>query len=195
MTAPCPSNMEEIWKPIPGYEGLYEASSAGRIRSAYGKTTSSARYPVRVWKQRILKPKVQTKADGRQDQHIDLWKKGKPKTYLVARLVAMAFLPAPFEQLTVNHINGDSMDNRIENLEWCTVKENVKHAFATGLQLNSQSPVFLIDKTGQKMGFNSMSEADRYLGKCHGYVSGRLKRGHPKVYSANNEPFEAIVAL
>lgn len=51
--------MEELWKDIPGYEGLYQASNLGRIRSAPGKTTSSARYKVRVWKVRIIKAKTE----------------------------------------------------------------------------------------------------------------------------------------
>ena len=131
----CRSEIEE-WRAIPGYEGLYEASNLGRIRTAFGKTTASARFPVRVWKQRVLKPKVQTRSSGRKDERVSLWKNGEENTLLVARLVAMSFLPLPEEKLTVNHINGNSMDNRVENLEWCTIGDNIRHAFETGLQKN-----------------------------------------------------------
>jgi len=171
--------MEEIWKPIPGYEGIYEASNLGRIRTANGKTTSNARCPVRVWQQRVLKPKVQTRSSGRKDQRVNLWKDGVESTHLVARLVAMSFLPMPFDKLTVNHINGNPMDNRIENLEWCTLQENIHHAFETGLQKNSEKAVVLESFDGHKLSFKSMAEASRYLGRNHGYVSGQIARCAP----------------
>lgn len=171
--------MEEIWKPIPGYEGIYEASNLGRIRTANGKTTSNARCPVRVWQQRVLKSKVQTRSSGRKDQRVNLWKDGVESTHLVARLVAMSFLPMPFDKLTVNHINGNPMDNRIENLEWCTLQENIHHAFETGLQKNSEKAVVLESFDGHKLSFKSMAEASRYLGRNHGYVSGQIARCAP----------------
>ena len=167
----------EIWKPIPGYEGIYEASNLGRIRTANGKTTSSARYPVRVWKQRVLKPKVQTRENGRKDQRVNLWKDGEEKTLLVARLVAMSFLPMPFDKLTVNHINGNPMDNRVENLEWCTLSDNIRHAFNTGLQSRCEKPVVLIRASDlEETRFKSMAEASRYLGKSNKYVSGAVAK-------------------
>lgn len=171
--------MEEVWKPIPGYEGIYEASNLGRIRTANGKTTSNARYPVRVWQQRVLKPKVQTRSNGKKDQRVNLWKDGVESTQLVARLVAMSFLPMPFDKLTVNHINGNPMDNRVENLEWCTIQENIHHAFETGLQKKSERAVVLESFDGHKLSFKSMAEASRYLGRNNGYVSGRIARCAP----------------
>lgn len=168
----------EVWKPIPGYEGIYEASSLGRIRTVDGKTTSSARYPIRVWKQRVLKPKVQHRADGRQDQRVSLWKDGKESTQLVSRLVAMAFLPAPYEKLTVNHINGNPMDNRVENLEWATLTENIRHGFRTGLYKSTQKAVVLTSTDGHELFFASMSDADKYLGRCNGYTSLAIARCH-----------------
>jgi hypothetical protein len=171
--------MEEVWKPIPGYEGIYEASNLGRIRTANGKTTSNARYPVRVWQQRVLKPKVQTRSNGRKDQRVNLWKDGVESTQLVARLVAMSFLPMPFDKLTVNHINGNPMDNRIENLEWCTLQENINHAFEIGLQANCEKAVVLESTDGHELYFKSMSEASRYLERNTGYVSGQIARCAP----------------
>lgn len=168
----------ETWKPIPGYEGIYEASNLGRIRTAEGKTTSNARFPVRVWEQRILKPKIQTRKNGRKDQRVNLWKDGVESTQLVARLVAMAFLPFPYEKMTVNHINGNPMDNRIENLEWCTIGENIQHGFATGLYKSSQKAVVLEDKDGNQIRFKSMADANKYLGRGHSYVSEAISRCH-----------------
>ena len=170
---------EEIWKPIPQYEGLYEASNTGKIRTVEGKTTSSARYPVRVWKQRILKPKVQARNGGKSDERVTLWKDGVESTHLVARLVAMAFIPAPFDKLTVNHINGNPMDNRIENLEWCTLRENIHHAFENGLQAKCEKAVVLENTEGQRLEFKSMAEASRYLNRNSGYVSCQIARCAP----------------
>ena len=169
----------EVWKPIPGYEGLYEASSQGRIRTAEGKTTSSAWSDRRVWQQRIMKQKWhKRKGTGKEDARVCLWKDGKEKTHLVSRLVAMSFLPMPFDKLTVNHIDGNPSNNRIDNLEWCTLQENVKHAFDTGLQRNSQKPVVLTSTDGHELRFASMSEASRYLERNTGYVSCAISRGN-----------------
>ena len=99
--------MSENWKAIPGYEGLYEASTLGRIRTAEGKTTSSRRFFKRVWKQRILKGRA-----------VSLWKDGKEKDWLVARLVAMTWIDGYCEGMTVNHKDRNRFNNNIDNLEW-----------------------------------------------------------------------------
>lgn len=169
----------EVWKPIPGYEGLYEASSQGRIRTAEGKTTSSARFERRVWQQRIIKQKWRDRKNGEKaDARVCLWKDGEEKTFLVARLVAMSFLPAPFDKLTVNHINGDTRNNSIENLEWVTLAENNKLGFQTGLFSAIEKPVILTQENGYEHYFASMADASRYLEKNTGYVSCAIARGY-----------------
>ena len=125
--------MEEIWKDIPGYEGLYQASTLGRIRTCEGKTTSSARFSHRVWKQRILKQKCTTNIKGRKDYRVELWKGNEHKTFLVSRLIAFTWCNGYKEGFTVNHINGDYLDNRAENLEWLSRGDNIRHGFANGL--------------------------------------------------------------
>lgn len=78
----CLSDLQlpsEEWKDIPGYEGLYQASTLGRIRTCEGKTTSSARFEKRVWKQRIMKQKLNKNRKGRIDARVCLWKDGKEK--------------------------------------------------------------------------------------------------------------------
>ena len=124
----------EQWKMIPGYEGLYEASTYGQIRTAEGKTTSNARYPKRVWKQRILKLKYVHRKNGRlKDARVCLWKDGKEKTFLVSRLVAMTWCDGYADGLTVNHKDGNPLNNDCSNLEWISLAENIRHGFRTGL--------------------------------------------------------------
>ena len=98
--------MEEIWKPIPGYEGLYEASTLGNIRNAISG--------------RVL----------RQSNHwqgyklVGLHKDKKLKTHTVHRLIAKAFIENPNGYSEVNHKDENKANNNVENLEWCTTKYN-----------------------------------------------------------------------
>ena len=169
----------EEWKPIPGYECLYEASNLGRIRTAEGKVTSSAKFEHRVWKQRIMKPKHPTAEGKRKDLRVTLWKDGVPKDYLVSRLVAMAWYGVPEQKMTVNHINGDYLDNRIENLEWCTLAENIQKGLDTGLYDSMCHKVTLVCPNGETLNFRSKSQASRFLGRSEGYIGEMIRHGHP----------------
>ncbi len=109
-------DMEE-WKPIKGYEDRYAISNLGRIK--------------------VLKPRYRDKvilrtfSDGFGYLHCDL--SNPRKTVKVHRLVAEAFIPNPDNKPTVNHIDGDKTNNRVDNLEWNTVHENNLHANMMGL--------------------------------------------------------------
>lgn len=182
--------MEEVWKPIPGFEGLYDASSLGRIRSTPGKATSNARFEKRIWNSRIMKVKIQSRGN-REDHRVELWKNNKHKTYLVARLVAMAFHGVPNGKLTVNHINGVASDNRPENLEWVTSKENNDHAHRTGLCASYESPIGLID--GENViPFRSKSQACIFLNRNHSYIYCRKKRGFKTVIGTDGKEYKMI---
>ena len=166
---------KEIWKSVVGYEGIYEVSDLGRVRTSKTKTTYSKIHGVRHWKQRILKPKVCKRGDSR----VSLWKDGREKTFLVHRLVAMAFLPNPQNKKTVNHIDGNPKNNRLENLEWATYEENNNHAFDNRL-IKSAVGVILVNKnTKEIMSFRSLAKASNFLGKNAGYLSDALKRKKP----------------
>ena len=161
----------EIWTDIPGYEGLYQASNTGLIRTVEGKITSSKRYAVRRWKSRIMKGRGDNPITGKR---VNLWKDGKAKDFLVARLVALTFLGEPPHGFTVNHKDGNRMNNAIDNLEWLSLADNVRHAFETGLS-STQKPVTLVNDK-EKLHFRSYARAGVYIGRNVGYISGRIKR-------------------
>lgn len=151
----------EIWNDVVGYEGIYEVSSYGRVRTKKGKTTFTKKHGVRHWKQRVLKDKTPKGRDSR----VCLYKNGKGKDYLVHRLVAEAFIPNPLNKPTVNHLDGDPKNNRVNNLEWATYKENNNHAFDNQL-INTGKPIKLIDiNTQEEIEFRSLSMASKFTNR------------------------------
>jgi hypothetical protein len=168
----------EHWRDIPGYEGIYQVSNMGNVRTCEGKTTYTKLHGVRKWKQRILKQKIYGSKKGRADARVSLWKNGKEKTWLVSRLVGLAWCNGYADGLTINHINGDHLDNRAENLEWVTLAENIKKGFETGLYESNQKPVRLVCNDGCLF-FPSMAVASRFLGRNSGYLSNCIKVNSP----------------
>jgi ribonuclease D len=117
---------KEIYKDIPGYEKLYQVSNKGNVKSLPKGDGNG-------YTERLLKFEV-TKAKLARYHRITLSKQGKTKRFLVHRLVAQIFINNPETKAQVNHINSITTDNRVENLEWCTGKENMKHSSDLGRQ-------------------------------------------------------------
>jgi len=116
----------EKWKDIKGYEGLYQVSNLGNVKSLDRIIWNG--HTKHLHKGRIMKPK------GNRYKDVILCKEGKSKKYYVHRLVAIEFISNTENKPQVNHINGIKEDNRIDNLEWVTASENGKHANSIGLR-------------------------------------------------------------
>jgi hypothetical protein len=107
-----------------------------------------------------------------------LWKDGANKAFLVSRLIAMTWVDGYREDLTVNHIDGNPLNNTKDNLEWLSRGENTRKGFEAGLFSAVQHPITL--RLGDKVfSFVSMAEAGRFLHRNHGYVSGCIKKNRP----------------
>lgn len=113
----------EEWRDIPGYEGLYQASTYGRIKS-YSRTWLSGRWVYRTIPERVMNPSV----DRKGYYIIGLRRDGKQKMSKAHRLVAMTFIPNPDNKPQVNHKDTNKKNNYVDNLEWATNGENMQHA-------------------------------------------------------------------
>lgn len=165
--------MREIWKDIKDFKG-YQVSNKGRIRT-FNKVTYTHKHGERHWKNKILRYKGNTYKTG---YRVDLWKEGKPYTLLVARLVAFTFYNEDINnhKLTVDHIDGNRLNNNLENLELVSLKENIQRGFENGLY-KSQKKIKLINKNNNKSEiYRSMAQASKSIKKSHGYIQGKIKK-------------------
>jgi len=126
---------KEIWKDVEGYEGLYQISNKGRLKSECRNGTLGG----------LVKPEKTNRGYIRYT----LSKNNSSKRFAAHRLMAFAFLSNPENKPHVNHINGVKHDNTVENLEWCTHSENVKHSYD---KLGAKRP------TGENHGLSKLTE-------------------------------------
>lgn len=126
------NDIEEIWKDIEGYEGLYQISNLGRVKSLkrYSKYKNSKRFI----NEKIIK--LQKSKNGYL--RVELCKNNIKKKYLIHRLVGYAFLNNYDNNLEINHKDGNKQNNNVENLEWITRSENERHAYKMGLAKNTE---------------------------------------------------------
>lgn len=176
--------MTEVWKDIKDFPG-YQVSNLGRVRT-HNKVTSSARYPVRHWKDRILKQKIGKDYCCR----VSLWKDGVEKTVLVHRLVANAFCGEKMHTtLTVNHKDGNRLNNNFENLEWVTRRENIQYGYEHGQY--PQNRQIIEDVKGEYLIFNSMAALCRFLKRSDSYIETRKRKREP-LYSKDGKKYNLI---
>ena len=122
---------EEIWLPIKGYEGIYEVSNMGQVRSLERYEWNSVK---KMEYQRIRKGRILIASlDSEGYKKLTLAKNDINVSRVIHKLVAKEFVPNPENKPQVNHKNGIKSDNRAENLEWVTHTEQMRHAFSTGL--------------------------------------------------------------
>lgn len=140
-------------KPIPGWEGIYEVSEDGRVFSL------------------ITGKEKKTFMSSNGYKRVTLWHNGKQKKYSVHRLVAMAFLDNPNDYPQVNHIDGNKLNNRLENLEWCSQEMNIRHAYAHGMIHPCTTKViqFTLDMKPIRV-WNSIKEACDEYGLNHANI-------------------------
>lgn len=159
--------MGEFWKEIKGYEGYYEISNLGEVRSK-DRIVKSCHNSTQKIKGKIIAKCINSSGY----EYVRLNKNGKSKMYFVHRLVAIAFIPNPKNLPLVNHKNECKTCNNVENLEWCTNSYNQKYGSTTKRK---------VEKLGKKVKcielnitFNGMREAEREM----------LKKFKIKVYKA-----------
>lgn len=181
--------MTEEWKNIRGFPG-YQVSNLGRVRM-HNKIVPTKGRGIRHYKDKILTL--------RKDEKMNRWKvwirlDGKRHSLLVARLVADAFCGEFRDtEMTVNHIDGNRLNNHSDNLEWISREDNLREGFRNGLYNAVMKRCVLIDESGKHYYFESMSEANRYLQRCAGYISSMLRRGYNKISDADGRKYTAVV--
>ena len=173
--------MDEIWKDIEGYEGLYQVSNTGQVKSLNYK----GRGVVKLLKQAI---------NYNGYKRVSLYKDGKQKHYFVHRLVAMTFIPNPDDLPIINHKDENKTNNNVNNLEWCTHKYNnnygtVKERLSEstkgrykGKNSPNAKPILMYDIEGNFIRrFDCIHDTNEYFGKEYAYknvsacLTGRRK--------------------
>ncbi|HBE6984822.1 TPA: NUMOD4 motif-containing HNH endonuclease [Staphylococcus aureus] len=180
--------MEEIWKDIPHFEGYYQVSILGNVKSVNRtvkyKDGRVYEYPSKYLKQR---------EDPNGYLQVGFNVNGNKSTHRTHRLVAETFLGKPKGKLmSVNHIDGIKSNNKLENLEWVTYSENTKKGYELGLfekvkkvasdrwknnKLQCKPVEIVVKDNKEKLKFDSARNASRCVGQCENYFTELLRKG------------------
>lgn len=176
----------EIWKPIQGWEGLYEISNKGRVKSLeriieYNKTSSSDIVVKRTNKEKILKGLLRNNY-----YHVQLHNNCKTQTWKIHRLVAIAFLQNPNNYPIINHKDENPHNNCVENLEWCDYKYNANYGNCREKMSDARVRMFGVkvtqkDKNGNFITrYNSFQEASIATGVPRSHIWRAARNKHNK---------------
>lgn len=169
----------EEWRDVVGYEGIYIVSSIGRIAVLERRYTRKSRWGSSY--EAVVKPHICSTSKAPSSYYFKMTFKTfhKKDTRLLHRIVAEAFLPNPNNYPCVDHINDNPLDNRAENLQWCTYKmNNSKEHHRKAVSLSKigridpkRKPLVAIDKNGNHTHFESMWHANKY-----GHINSAILR-------------------
>lgn len=171
----------EIWKDIIGTDGLYQVSNRGRIKSLPRGHYNTPEI--------IMKLCTSGKAKKKYLYFSISLPNKKPRRVTVHRTVAIHFVPNPYNLPQVNHDDGNKLNNNDWNLKWCTPKENIDHAFSTGLNKPTPNNTYACKAVVQMSmeglvinEFPSLSEVNRQLGYKHSNISRVINGIKPHAY-------------
>lgn len=164
----------EIWKDIEGYEGLYQVSDLGRVRSLDREDAQGRRIKGTV---------LAGSLNGKGYLKVSLCRYGDVEGKLIHRLVAEAFIPNPDGLSEVNHLDEDKMNNAVSNLEWCSRPYNINYgAHNERMAKANERPIYVVSGSGHHYYFGSIKKAAELLGLSRGAVSsclhGKCKHHH-----------------
>jgi len=172
---------EEIWKDVVGFEGSYQVSNFGNVRSLDRLNSRGQRI-----KGVTLRPQDNTKGY----KYVTLFKGSRTdkENMYIHRLVASAFLEGNEE--TVNHKDGNKSNNHVDNLEWATRSENTQHAYDNGL-MKRAIRVKVMHECGEKKVFNNSADASIHFGYNRNWIRDRVAR-HGNTFSYDGKLIKVI---
>ena len=154
----------ELWQDIKNYEGLYQVSNLGNVRSLYDcKYNFILKKSVLINRTKLLKQSLTDRGYTR----VKLYDGNGKKTYLVHRLVAEVFISNLENKEQVNHIDGNKANNKVENLEWCTNDENFQHAIKNNL-VKPRKIKLIKQENGNEYCFDNVHEVYKFINKSVG---------------------------
>ncbi len=169
--------MTEEWRDIAGYEGLYQVSNKGRVKSL-PRTVERSNGWLYTVRERILKQQKVRYEGGKKPRKMVHLKSGNSKRFFVSRLVAEAFIPNPDILPQVNHRDGEPLNNEVDNLEWVTNQDNAIHAYENGLMRTEKRVVKICPLTNEMIEvYKSGSEAAREHEVTPGAIFHGVKNG------------------
>ena len=159
----------EVWKDIKGYEGVYQVSNLGRVRSLDRINAKGAKINGVILKQH-------DSGNGYLYVTLSEGSRKNKRNHYVHRLIATHFIEeSKTEGKEVNHKDGDKTNNRVDNLEWVTHAKNIVHGYENGLMKRCKS-VVVKKPCGKKLYFSNSAACSRYFGYNNGWVRDRVAK-------------------